>query len=121
MGRVAGVTPEQTRKRVIDGAAAVFAEQGFERARVADIARAAGLSNGAMYNHFASKADLLAAVVACHAGDQLASVLQSGDARGLLGLVEARGRQLGERVSILAPLLIETVSAAGAIPRYSGF
>jgi len=115
MGRVAGLKPEDTRQRVIDGAAQVFAELGFERARVTDIAKAAGLSSGAMYNHFESKAELLAAVVECHAGNQLMRLVESGDASGLLEVIAARGRQLtGNRVE--APLLIEAITAARRDP-----
>jgi len=115
MGRVAGLKPEDTRQRVIDGAATVFAELGFERARVTDIAKAAGLSSGAMYNHFESKAELLAAVVECHAGNQLMRLVASGDASGLLDAIVARGKELtGNRVE--SPLLIEAITAARRDP-----
>lgn len=112
MGRVAGLTPDQTRQRVLDGAAAAFAELGFERARISDIAAAAGLSSGAMYNHFDSKATLLAAVIACHTPGQLDALLAAGDASGLLDFVAARGSQLGRRGPVEAPLMIEALAAA---------
>src|SRR3954469_11814034 len=48
------------RERLLDAAADVFAEQGYDRARVQDIARRAGLSTGAIYGNFRDKADLLA-------------------------------------------------------------
>ena len=115
VGRVAGLKPEETRQRVIDGAAEVFAEHGFERARVTDIAKAAGLSSGAMYKHFASKADLLAAVVECHAAHQLTNLLLSGEVSGLLDAVLARGKQLtGQTVE--GPLLIEVIASARRDP-----
>ena len=53
MGRIAGVTAAQTRERLLQAAADVFAERGYDGTRVADIAAAAGVSNGAMYAHFA--------------------------------------------------------------------
>jgi AcrR family transcriptional regulator len=81
MGRVAGLTPEETRQRVLDAAAGVFAEYGFEGARVAQIARAAGLSVGAIYNHYGSKAELLAAVVEQHSAHELSGLLASGGSR----------------------------------------
>ena len=55
MGRIAGVTAAETRERLLRAAADVFAGQGFEGTRVARIAAAAGVSNGALYAHFASK------------------------------------------------------------------
>lgn len=116
MGRVKGLKPEETRRRVIDGAAEAFAELGFEGARVTDIARAAGLSSGALYNHFVSKAELLAAVVEWHVGDQLMGLLASGGATGLLELILERAQHLGVPGRLEAPLLIETVSAAQRDP-----
>ena len=59
MGRIAGVTAAETRERLLQAAADVFAERGYDGTRVADIATAAGVSNGALYAHFPSKADLL--------------------------------------------------------------
>ena len=109
------MSPEQTRQRVVDGAAEVFADLGFERARIADIAKAAGLSSGAMYNHFDSKAELLAAVVECHASNQLSALLTSGDVRGILDVIAARGQHL-DRGPVEAPLLIEAVSAGRRDP-----
>jgi len=49
MGRIAGVTATETRERLLRAAAEVFAERGYDGTRVADIAAAAGVSNGAMY------------------------------------------------------------------------
>ncbi|HET7014110.1 MAG TPA: TetR family transcriptional regulator, partial [Streptosporangiaceae bacterium] len=55
MGRIAGVSPAETRERLLAAAAEVFAERGYDGTRVADIAAAAGVSNGALYAHFGSK------------------------------------------------------------------
>jgi hypothetical protein len=48
MGRIAGVTAAETRERLLRAAADVFAERGYDGTRVADIAAAAGVSNGAL-------------------------------------------------------------------------
>ncbi len=117
MGRVAGLKPEETRRRVIDGAAEAFSDLGYERARVTDIAKAAGLSSGAMYNHFDSKAELLAAVVQDHACDHLlewAGPTEPGS--GLLDLILEQARQLGADDLPDTPLLIEAVTAARRDP-----
>src|ERR1039458_7401383 len=68
MGRIAGVTAAETRERLLRAAADVFAGQGFDGTRVARIAEAAGVSNGALYAHFASKADLLVDSLRTHGG-----------------------------------------------------
>jgi AcrR family transcriptional regulator len=111
MGRVAGLTPDETRTRVLDAAAAVFAEQGFDGARVAQIAKQAGLSVGAIYNHYRSKAELLAAVVERHSADELGRLLATGQPAGVLDLIELQGKQLEDRHGV-APLLAEVILAA---------
>ena len=45
--------------QILDAAAQVFAAKGFERATIADVARAAGLAEGTIYNYFKNKNDLL--------------------------------------------------------------
>jgi AcrR family transcriptional regulator len=52
-------TAAQTRTRLLDAGARVFAGEGFFRATVEDIAEAAGYTRGAFYAHFVDKADLL--------------------------------------------------------------
>ena len=47
------------REQVLDAAAAVFADKGFDRATTKEIAQAAGVSEGTIYNYFANKFDLL--------------------------------------------------------------
>src|SRR5258707_15089139 len=75
MGRIAGVTAAETRERLLRAAADVFAERGYDGTRVADIAVAAGVSNGAMYAHFASKADLMVDALRTHGPRQLSDLL----------------------------------------------
>jgi len=50
---------QQTRRRVYECALAVFREQGVSDCRIEDIAKAAGVSRGAFYFHFPTKADVL--------------------------------------------------------------
>lgn len=52
-----------TRERLLRAAFAAFVSEGFERARVQDIAAAAGFTTGAIYRNFESKIDLLLAVM----------------------------------------------------------
>lgn len=56
----AGVT---TRERLIEAAAEVIAEEGYEGAGTQAIARRAGLTNGAIYANFRDKSELLAEAV----------------------------------------------------------
>jgi len=50
---------EQRREQLLGVAARLFAERGFARTTTREIARAAGVSEGAIYRHFRSKEELL--------------------------------------------------------------
>ncbi len=50
---------EERKSQILSAAAKVFAQKGFERATIADIAKEAGLAEGSIYNYFKNKADLL--------------------------------------------------------------
>ena len=50
--------------KILKEAARLFRERGFDGAGVAEIMKAAGLTHGAFYAHFASKEELQAAAVA---------------------------------------------------------
>jgi AcrR family transcriptional regulator len=54
---------EETRARLLEAAAHVFAKKGYEGASVDDVAHAAGFTKGAVYWHFASKEDLFLELV----------------------------------------------------------
>jgi TetR/AcrR family fatty acid metabolism transcriptional regulator len=51
------------RKQILDAATQVFAEKGFHRATIKDIARVAGIADGTIYTYFASKDEILIAVL----------------------------------------------------------
>lgn len=53
----------QTRERLLDAAAEVFARRGFEAASLDEVAAAAGYTKGAVYSNFAGKTDLLIALL----------------------------------------------------------
>lgn len=61
-GRPPGSISEETRARIIEAACRCFAERGYSKTSNQDIARDAGLTAGALYHYFDSKADLFAAV-----------------------------------------------------------
>lgn len=55
--------PQITRQKLLDAAFELFYRNGFRATGLNDVVSAAGLSKGALYNHFASKMDLGYAVV----------------------------------------------------------
>ena len=112
MGRIAGVTAEQTRERLLSAAADAFAERGYDGTRVADIAAAAGVSNGALYAHFGSKAELLVDALRTHGRRLLAEAFAADPDRSVTGLLLEIGRWLPRRRDIRGYLLVEALVAA---------
>jgi AcrR family transcriptional regulator len=118
MGRIAGVTATETRDRLVAAAARVVADQGFGGARVGDIAREAGLTTGAIYAHFRSKDELLAAATRDQGTAELGALLAGGgddlDVVALLrGLARRLGRPAGDEDG---SLLVESAVAARRDP-----
>ena len=66
--RVTAETRLATRQRILDASQQLFAAQGFDAATTRDIARAAGIGVGTLFNYFSSKE----AIVGCLAKDALA-------------------------------------------------
>ena len=58
--RVSREQAAANRDRIIDAAASLFRAKGFGGIGVADIMKAAALTHGGFYGHFASKDDLVA-------------------------------------------------------------
>jgi TetR/AcrR family fatty acid metabolism transcriptional regulator len=54
----------QREQRILDAAATTFAEKGYHRATVHDVAVQADVADGTIYNYFDSKFDLLIAILA---------------------------------------------------------
>ncbi len=94
MGRIAGVAAADTRERLLRAAAGVFADRGYDGTRVADIATAAGVSNGAMYAHFGSKAELLVDALRTHGRRLLADMFTADPDRSITDLLLAVGQTL---------------------------
>lgn len=61
---------EASRTRILDAAVACLAERGYAGTTFAEVLDRAGLSNGALWRHFKSKAELMAAA-GLHAEEKL--------------------------------------------------
>src|SRR4029450_10280258 len=99
---------EQTRRAIAEAAAQLFAEHGFDEVTVADVARAADVSEGTVFNYFPTKENLfydqmevfetslLEAVRARAAGESVLSAFRS------FVLVRSRGLEAKERGDVIA-------------------
>ncbi|HII40466.1 MAG TPA: TetR/AcrR family transcriptional regulator [Thermoplasmata archaeon] len=64
MVRISAAAKDAVRQRLLEAAAAQFAHQGFDATNIDDIAVAAGVAKGTIYNYFESKEDLFGGVLA---------------------------------------------------------
>lgn len=113
MGRVAGMTVDETRGRLVDAATQVFAEQGYDGARTSEIARRAGLSTGAIYSQYETKAELLLEAIRCGAPSELQRLLEgNADGKTLPDVFEVLGVGLHERSGNVASIMVEALVAS---------
>ncbi|WP_421351644.1 TetR/AcrR family transcriptional regulator [Aeromonas veronii] len=77
---------EQRRELIIQAALGCFIERGFHQTGMRDIATAAGVSLGNLYNHFARKEELIALIASLEASElqPLLDELDQGSARTAL-------------------------------------
>src|ERR1700758_4758395 len=69
----------ESRKRILEAAATLFREKGFDGICLADIMKAAGLTHGGFYGHFDSKEDLEAQALSVAMAQSLANWSQAVD------------------------------------------
>jgi len=112
MGRISGVTAAETRERLLRAAADAFAQRGYDGTRVADIAALAGVSNGALYAHFGSKAELLMGAVGAHGRRLLADAFAASPGGSITDVLLVIGRWLPRRHPARAHLVVEALVAA---------
>src|SRR5580704_4020930 len=85
----------ENRERVVGAAAKLFREKGFDAVGVAELMRAAGMTHGGFYNHFASKEAVEAAAceqVFARSVAKLAAIADMSDAEARAGAFAAYAR-----------------------------
>ncbi len=112
------VRAARTRQGLILAAAELIDDRGMKGTGLLDISRAAGVSKGALYFHFASKDELVAAVrsEARHSVLTLAGECLDGGSSTLAGAARftvALSRQMREDPVLRAGLRLESEGAAG--------
>jgi AcrR family transcriptional regulator len=102
---------DETRRRIIDVASERFRNDGIAASGLAGIMSEAGLTNGAFYPHFGSKADLVRESVAAAMDDQTELMRQIVNAGGIEAAISeylsANHRDNPDKGCTLAALLPE--------------
>ena len=112
MGRTPGDTAASTRARLLRAAADVFGRRGYAGTRVSEIAEAAGLSNGALYAYFGSRAELLVDALRAHGQRMLTDLVSADPTRSISDLLLQTGRSLHLQREPDDQLVIEALIAA---------
>jgi AcrR family transcriptional regulator len=96
------------RQHVLDAAITVFAEKGFRGATIRDIAIAAGVSDGTIYNLFDNKAALLHAILA--GAEPPAPAIDFGNPPSLPDMLRVRWAAIGPNsLAMLRVILSEAL------------
>jgi AcrR family transcriptional regulator len=116
MAAVPTLESTTTRERLVAAAIEVFVAQGYDGARVQDIARTAGLTTGAIYANYRGKADLLFDAIGALAGVELEALLAQARGRDAAVVIEQLGAALTRRMEHRPSLLLDAVAAARRDP-----
>lgn len=111
MGRKAGVAAGETKAALLEAAARVFARRGYDGASIAEITSEARLTSGAVYAHYASKAELFNATLEAYAERDLDQLVGRAGAE-LVDALTAVGATIDRREETEVSLLISAVVAA---------
>lgn len=107
---------EVRRTQILMGAARVFAEKGYHKATTKEIAQAAGVSEGTIYNYFDNKRELLLAMIELLALQSLKSLIVNqppADPKEFITMVLRDRYQLAqERGNLILPIFAEMFSDA---------
>jgi len=90
------VTADDKPRRILDAAVRVFAAQGYDTARVGDIAEEAGVAYGLVYHYYESKEAVLEAVFREAWGRLLAAV----------ALAEETGMDAAEQLELVVKIVL---------------
>ncbi len=117
-GRDAVPGEGDTVTRLVQAAAEVFAEKGYDKAGVAEIARRAGLTTGAIYSRFTGKAELLAEAIRACGGEEFDDLFAQHGFEGRAGdVLTMVGMHLVTRTrDPLRSMLLEAFVAARRDP-----
>lgn len=110
------VVAEPTRERILSAAARLFAEYGFTGASMPAIATQSGITAGAIYRHFASKAELLLEVVKRALEALPFSFERSSGKKETALLPEVAARLTDPALMLLRRLSVEMHAAASRDP-----
>ncbi len=101
-----------TDNRLTAAAAEVFAERGYDGAGVAEIARRAGVTTGAIYSRYRGKSELLLDALDSAVGQHLESILASSEHASPADILSMLGSHLLDDYGDEDALFLEAIVAS---------
>jgi AcrR family transcriptional regulator len=105
---------QQTRQHIADTARRLFAERGFDEVTVAEVAKAADVSEGTVFNYFPSKEDLFYSRMEAFEGEILRAIRERPAGESILA---AFGRFILQPRGLLASNDPEDLEALATVTR----
>ncbi len=108
--RISNDAKQATRRRIVEAARRLFARDGFDGTATRDLARAAGIATGTLFNYFATKEALALALAtealaSARANHDQERALEESLEEGLFAFVAAVLRSLAPLRGCLRPVL----------------
>lgn len=75
---------DRRRRQIMDAAIACFRRRGFHQATMQEICAEAGISAGALYRYFGSKAEIIGAIAEDHRGEGDVAFLRAAEKHGFI-------------------------------------
>lgn len=117
--RISAQAKSATRQRIVNAAAELFQADGFEATTTRDIAVRAQIATGTLFNYFATKESIMAAIAATVLEESHETLLAESGAAGslseaLFALIARELRQLKPYRNCVMPLLETALSPLAA-------
>ena len=106
MPRASAEAAARTAQQILDAATGLFAAEGFAGVALDEVARAAGVTRGAVYHHYRNKAGLFAAV---------AARLQAQVASAVVEAAERSGADAAAQLRAGSHAFLDAITAAPAV------
>jgi AcrR family transcriptional regulator len=106
MPRASAADAARTAQDVLDAATALFAARGFADVTLDDVARAAGVTRGAVYHHYTNKAGVF---------DAVARHLQAQVADAVITAAEGAGADPGAQLRAGSHAFLDAITAPAVV------
>jgi len=109
---------QETKLRLVDTALELFARQGYEATSVKEIAQAAGVAQGLLYTHFASKEDLFWGILERYSfAPHLREMMAEAEHRPAAEVLREAGERFHAFLSARQPLMRLIIGEAQSNPK----